>query len=414
MQFTNGAQSSLPQGAQLTALDETFRNDPYPTLAHLRSAAPVHFDGELVRWVITQAELVRELLKDKDMSSDPRKANPASYAGRLAANAAAAGEGSFGTSIVFMDDPDHRRLRALVSKDFSPKAVELMRPRIRAIANKLLDAVAPGEFDLIAHFAGPLPVIVIAEMLGVDPAERGIFKQWSDLTVSAFFNPLRGPAQNALAKQAQRDMNAYFMRMIEHCRREPGDDLISGMILAQEEGSRMTDAEILSQCNILLIAGNVTTTDLIGNGMKALLDHPSQLALLRSRPDLIANAVEEMLRYDAPVVQTGRNVQAPRTLGGCPMHLGDSLTLSLAGANHDPNVNAYPERFDIQRSEIRHQSFGGGKHLCLGAFLARVEAQEAILALLERFPKLSRPYRTLRYRAVPGLRGLEELWLSTE
>jgi hypothetical protein len=209
-------------------------------------------------------------------------------------------------------------------------------------------------------------------------------------------------------------MNAHFMRAIERCRRDPGEDLISQMILAREEGQQMTDQEIVTQCNLLLIAGNITTTDLIGNGMKALLHHPEQLAILRSHPELIGNAVEEMLRYDSPVTQTGRNVQTERTLlHGCPMHRGDSVAVSLAAANHDPQANPDPERFDIRRSDIRHQSFGGGKHLCLGAWLARVESQEAIAALLQRLPSLRFSPRGFHYRAVPSLRGLAQFWLDT-
>jgi hypothetical protein len=175
----------------------------------------------------------------------------------------------------------------------------------------------------------------------------------------------------------------------------------------------MTDEEIITQCNLLLIAGNVTTTDLIGNGVKALLDHPQQLALLRADSGLLANAIEEMLRFDSPVTQTGRTVLAETSVDGCPLQRGASVTLSLAAANRDPRANPDPESFDIRRSDIRHQSFGGGKHLCLGAHLARVEGQEAILALLARHPRLALSARGWRHREVPSFRGLSEFWIET-
>jgi len=258
-----------------------------------------------------------------------------------------------------------------------------------------------------------LPVIVIAEMLGIDPADRASFRRWSEVSVAAFFNPFRTPQQGEAAMQAQQELNAYFQRMIELRRAAPRADLISDMVHAEEAGDHMTDEEIVTQCNLLLIAGNVTTTDLIGNGVKALLDHPQELAKLRARPELINNAIEEILRYDSPVTNSGRNVQRELSMRGCPMQLGDSITVSLAAANHDPEANPDPQRFDIERTNIQHQSFGGGKHTCLGAPLARVEAQEGIIALLQRFPNLQPSPRGLKYRTIPSFRGMSEYWLAT-
>jgi cytochrome P450 len=315
--------------------------------------------------------------------------------------------------MLFMDDPDHRRLRGLVNKAFTLKAVEALRPRVREIAAELLAKIETDEFDLMSSFASVLPVIVIAEMLGIDPADRGAFRHWSEVSVAAFFNPFRTPQQGEAAAQAQQELDAYFQRMIALRRAEARDDLISDMVHVEEGGSRMTDPEIVTQCNLLLIAGNVTTTDLIGNGVKALLDHPQELAKLRARPELINNAIEEILRYDSPVTNSGRNVQREQSLRGCPMSLGDSITVSLAAANHDPEANPNPERFDIERTDIQHQSFGGGKHTCLGAPLARVEAQEGITALLTRFPTLRPSPRGLKYRSIPSFRGLSEYWLQS-
>jgi cytochrome P450 len=378
----------------------------------VRKRAPVLHDDQFNRWYLTRFDDVRLILRDKDMSADPRKANPASYVARIAA-LTGTNVGSSAPSMLFMDDPDHRRVRGLVNKAFTLKAVEALRPRVREIATGLLAKIDADEFDLMTAFAGVLPVIVIAEMLGIDPADRGSFRRWSEVSVAAFFNPFRTPQQSEAALQAQQELNAYFQKMIELRRATPRDDLISDMVHAEESGDHMTDEEIVTQCNLLLIAGNVTTTDLIGNGVKALLDHPQELAKLRARPELINNAIEEMLRYDSPVTNSGRNVQRELTLRGCPMHLGDSITVSLAAANHDPDANPNPERFDIERADIQHQSFGGGKHTCLGAPLARVEAQEGITALLQRFPNLQPSARGLKYRTIPSFRGMSEYWLKT-
>ena len=407
--MSDSSGDSLPKGMQLTPFDPRFRDHPYEVLKSLRERAPVLHDDLFNRWYVTRFDDVRQILRDKDMSSDPRKANPASYVARIAGLAAT---GSTLVSMLFMDDPDHRRVRGLVNKAFTLKAVEALRPRVREIAERLLETIDGPEFDLMTAFAGVLPVIVIAEMLGIDPADRDSFRRWSEVSVAAFFNPFRTPQQNAAALAAQQELDAYFRRMIELRRAAPRSDLISAMVHAEEAGNRMTDDEIVIQCNLLLIAGNVTTTDLIGNGVKALLDHPQELAKLRARPELIENAVEEMLRYDSPVTNSGRNVQRELSMRGCPMHLGDSITVSLAAANHDPEANPHPERFDIERADVQHQSFGGGKHTCLGAPLARVEAQEGISALLRRLPNLRPAPRGLKYRTIPSFRGLSEYWLS--
>lgn len=401
----------LPKGIQLTPYDPTFQADPYAVLNDVRERAPVLEDDQFNRWYLTRFEDVRAVLRDKDMSSDPYKANPNSFMARIGAVANTPRTGNLKSSMIFLDDPEHRRLRALVSKAFTPKAVELLRPRIREIAQSLLAQIHTAEFDLMASFAGPFPVIVIAEMLGIDPGDRADFKRWSDIAVATFFNPFRTEQESAAGLAAQQSLNDYFQRMIDERRAAPREDLIMAMLRAEESGDQMSDAEIIMQCNLLLVAGNVTTTDLIGNGVKVLLEHPAELAKLRARPDLLPNAVEEILRFDSPVTNAGRNVQREMSMRGCPFHVGESVTLSLAAANHDPEANADPERFDIERRDIQHQSFGGGKHFCLGAPLARVEAQEAIDTLFARFRQLRMSTRGLRYRAIPSFRGLAEFWL---
>jgi cytochrome P450 len=397
----------LPTGIQLTPFDSAFQRDPHAVLDRLREEAPTLRDDQLKRWFLTRHDDVRAVLRDKELWSDPRKANPDSFARMILAP----DDGE--PSMLFMDDPGHKRLRGLINKAFTPKAVEAMRPRVRAIADELLDAIDGAEFDLIGALAAPLPVVVIAEMLGLDPNEHARFKIWSDTAVATFFNPFRSEEDNARADAARQALDAVFQHHIDAHRRTPGTDLIGAMVLAEEDGDRMTDAEIVSQCNLLLIAGNVTTTDLIGNGVKALLDHPDQLAKLRGRPALLGNAVEEMLRYDSPVTQSGRTANRDMTIGGCPIHQGDSISVSLAAANHDPRHHRDPHRFDIERADPSHESFGGGRHFCLGAPLARVEAQETIAALLSRYPHLAAAQRPHQYRSIPGFRGLSEYWIAT-
>ena len=403
----------LPKGIQLTPFDPAFLADPYAILKDLRERAPVFEDDQFKRWFVTRFDDVRAVLRDKDMSSDPHKANRASFSGRLAEYMGRNQDtANMPRSMVFVDDPEHRRLRDLVSRAFTTKAVERMRPRIREIAAELLADTPSAEFDLMASFAGPLPVIVIAELLGIDPGDQADFKRWSNAAVESAFNPFRTEEQRTAAAAAQLALDSYFRRMIAERRAAPRDDLIMAMMQSQDAaGDHLTDAEVVVMCNMLLVAGNVTTTDLIGNGVKALLEHPEQLAKLRSRPELMENAVEEILRFDSPVTASGRNVQRAMELRGCPLHLGDSVSLSLAAANHDPEANPDPERFDIERADIQHQSFGGGKHFCLGAPLARAEAQEALTVLLAHFPQLRKSARGLRYRTIPTFRGLAEFWL---
>jgi cytochrome P450 len=408
------AESRPPTGVQLTPMDAVFCNDPYPVLARLRNTERIHRDEPLSRWFITGFEEVREILRSKDLSSDIHKANPDSYSGRLRTNAESGGMTDTFNSILFMDDPDHRRLRAMVSKPFTPKAVEDLRPRIRANVIELLDTLTKPRFDVVASFAGPLPVIVIAEMLGVEREKRAVFKAWSEDIAAGFFNPLKLAEQTRRGARAQQALSEYLDRAVATRRQQPGTDLISSMITADQGEEPMSDAEIRGQTNLLLLAGNVTTSDLIANSIRALLSHPEQLAALRAEPELIGNTIEEVLRYDSAITQATRVLPNDVSFHGCPMYRGDSITVSLAGANRDPRANPRPDEFDIRRKEIRHQSFGGGKHLCLGAWLARVEAQEAILGLLERFPNLSLAGQKFEYRPVPSTRGLKALWVSRE
>ncbi len=394
----------VPTGAELTALDPAFRADPYPVLSRLREREPVHYDGVINRWVLTRREDIERLLRDRTMSVDPRKANEGTFMRIF--------ERFHDFSMLFEDPPVHTRLRGLVSKAFTARAVERLAPRIREIAGELLSAVAGrGRFDVIEAFAEPLPVIVIAEMLGVDPADREDFKRWSD-GQAMNLNPLLTDEQRAAVGEADRELEDYLQRVLAARRANPRNDLISAMIAAEEAGDQLTDAEIVTMCELLLAAGNVTTRDLIGNGLWVLLRHPEQLKTLRADPSLITNAVEEMLRFESPVVQTARIPMADLEIGGCPIRRGESVAAVLAAGNRDPGPCPDPDRFDIMRANVTHHSFGGGAHFCLGAPLARLEAQIAILAFLQRFPRLRLADEPLEWRALPGFRGLTHLWVD--
>jgi hypothetical protein len=312
-------------------------------------------------------------------------------------------------SMLFADPPYHTRLRGLVSKAFTAKRVEQMRPRIQEIVDELLDAIeSADEIDLIEAFAGPLPTIVIAEMLGVDPADRADFKRWSDLGVMNF-NPLLTAEERERVNEAGAAMDGYLRRVIEERRAKPQLDLVTSLITAEEGGDQLTDDEIVTMCSLLLAAGNLTTTDLIGNGVLTLLRNPGELKKLRDDPSLIKNAVEEMLRFESPVLMSGRTPLEDRTIAGAEVGAGQSVTPILAAANRDPAAYPNPEQFDITREKTDHHSFGGGVHYCLGAPLARAEAQIAVGTLVQRFPAMRLSNSPLAWRRVPGFRGLAKL-----
>ena len=400
----------LPEGLALMPFDPVYKEDPYAVLARLRERAPVHRDRETNRVVVTGHDDVMRVVRDLSLWSDPRKALPDDPVRFFLREG---GE----PSMLFLDDPDHRRLRKLVASAFTPRAVERSRPLVARVAKELVDAIeASGgpELDLMDALAEPLPAIAIARLLGVDTADQTSFKEWSLISTEVFFNPLAGDDDRARANEAQASLDAYFRKEIAVRRQTPADDLIGVMVRAEEEGDRLTEDEVVTMCNLLLIAGNVTTTDLIGNGVRALLEHPDQLRALQRAPDKIENAVEEMLRYDSPVMTTGRIVPQDVEIGGVPVRARESVVCSLAAANRDPAVYPDPDRFDIGREDTHHQSFGGGHHLCMGAHLARVEAQEAIGALVARFPKLRPSERGHAYKQVPGFRGFSEYWIRID
>lgn len=393
----------VPTGVAVTSLDPQFQRDPDPVLDELRSRDPLHHDEQLQRWLLTRHDDVDALLRDRSLSADPRNGAPGTFMANFV------DPDGREPSILLLDAPEHDRLRALVSKAFTPRAIEQMGGRIQEIVDQLLDDVAGAEgFDLIGDFSGPLPTIVIAEMLGVDPADQADFKRWSDDGVMSF-DPLLSPELRERSNASREELQQYLGRAVTERRTQPRADLISQLIAVEEDGVRLSDEEIVTMCALLLAAGNVTTTDLIGNGVLALMQRPDQMRKLHDDPLLIKNAVEEMLRYDSPVTETGRIPLKATEIRGCPIAAGESLVPVMGAANHDPAVHPDPHRFDITRKDTQHHSFGGGIHFCLGAPLARLEAQLAIGTLVRRFPDLRPADEPLEYRRIPGFRGLVRL-----
>ena len=377
--------------------------DPYPTYARLRSRSPAHRSRVLNSWVFTRYADVEAILRDfRRFSNIPTSRN---LTRRQRSSLSPRAE----WTMLFLDPPEHTRLRALVNKAFTPKVVDALEPHIRTIMGQLLDDIDdPSRFDLIAAVANPLPVIVIAEMLGVPPEDRAEFKHWSDER-ARLLEPVITPEERKRAMVAGESFDAYFSAIIEARRREPQEDIVSALAQAEEEGDKLTAREVLNMLRLLLVAGNETTTNLIGNGMLALLRNPDQLQLLREDPSRIPAAVEELLRFDSPVQLDFRGVLEDCEMNGASLRRGDGAILAIGAANRDPAVFDEPERLDVERSKGSNISFGRGVHHCLGAPLARLEGRIALEVLLERFSSMRLLDDTPRFRRAIVLRGLESL-----
>jgi cytochrome P450 len=310
------------------------------------------------------------------------------------------------------DPPDHTRLRGIVNRAFTPRRIADLRPRIEEIAESLLaDLPARGEFDLMEGLAQPLPVIVIAELLGVPSEDRDRFKRWSN-AIAQTTSLLQSETVRDDAREALRELVDYFNVIVAERRRAPREDLLSALVQAEDEGRQLAHDEVLAFAILLLVAGNETTTNLIGNGALALIEHPEQQDALRARPELRGQATEEMLRFDSPVQGVLRFVKRPIELGGVPCAAGDIVLAMIGGANRDPAQFPDADRFDVTREENRHLSFGMGPHFCLGAPLARLEADVVFGALLERFAELRLGEGGARRGGTFLLRGPERVSLE--
>ncbi len=387
----------LESGVSYDLTSSAFIEDPYRTYEQLRQKDPVHRMRLIEAWALTRYEDVQDVLADhKRFTNAERNYDYMQY-----------------RTFLDLDPPDHTRLRGLVSKAFTPRAVRELGPRIQELVDELLDAAAGrGRIDLISDFAFPLPVIVIAEMLGVPAQDRERFREWSD-DIALSVNPLLNSEQIERVQQATEELFEYFEGIIEQRRQAPQNDMISALLAAEEEGDRLTHEELLSTLMLLLVAGNETTRNLIGNGMLALLKNPAQLQRLREHPELLDSAINELLRYDSPVQMDARNAIDDVEIGGKRIAAGQRILAIVGAANRDPQIFANPDELDIGRDEISHLSFGRGIHYCLGSPLAILEGRIAFSSLLDR-------YSSIRLASEPVfkdqivLRGVEELWVEVE
>ncbi|MFG2595376.1 cytochrome P450 [Streptomyces sp. NPDC048462] len=360
--------ADLRGGADFTA-------NPYPYYEKMRVAGPVHCvrTDEFDRvWLVVGYDEGRSVLADQRFGKDWRTLPGQTGAGD-----------PINANMLEMDAPDHTRLRKLVAREFTPRRIEALRPRVRQITDALLDAMVPaGQADLVDAFAFPLPITVICELIGVPDLDRDAFRLLSNGVVSP-----AGAQENG---DAVRAMGGYLAELIENKRRSPGDDLLSALIAARyEDEDALSPDELVGMAFLLLVAGHETTVNLIANGVRALLENPEQLAALRADFGLIDGAVEEMLRYDGPVeTATFRFAREAATIGSTAVAAGDPVLVALAGADRDPGRYPEPDRFDIRREAQGHLAFGHGVHFCLGAPLARMEGRIAVRALLERCPGL--------------------------
>jgi cytochrome P450 len=386
--------------------DEAYRANPYPYYAPLYRRPPQLLNLFIPMALVARYADVAAIMRDHERFSSTPPRSPF-IEERLQI---------FGTAprIVFSDPPVHTRLRRLVSKAFTPKRIKELEARIREITASLIAAAArKPEIDIMADLANPLPVTVIAEMLGVSPNDYPKFKEWSDTVVETDNVP---PGMPLLERQKQtfRSLREYFVNAIEQRRREPGNDLISILVAASEDAETLSEEELIAFVIILLLAGNETTTNLIGNGMLALGRNRDQMELLRRDPSLMPRAIEEMLRYDCPVQSAARYPKVDMEIDGVTLKAQMPTFIIVAAANRDPEHFRAPERFDITRDPRGNLAFGEGIHYCLGAPLARMEGAIAIGAALERWPKLrlADSDAPFKYKGSYFLRGLAALPLT--
>lgn len=408
--------------------NENLRANPYPFYEQLREQDPIHWDAELGFWVLTRYDDIASLYNDERFSraqglmrnferlSEPhqRIAQPVYH--------------SFSKTVFYSDPPYHTRLRALMNHAFTPRYVDRLRPYIQQTVDQLLDS-RQSEMDIIQDLAYPLPVMVIAELIGLPASDRPKFKAWSD-DLFAILGTVKNKPQHLLerASQSLGEMTVYIKDLANKRRADLGEDLLSVLLSVSDDGScpvphhsqgrltrpasaasALTEEELVANVNILLSTGHETTTHLIGNGVLALLQHPDQLQLLKQKPALMASAVDEILRYDNPVQITYRSAIEDAELNGRLVRKGDLVNTIIGSANRDPDRFIEPHSFNITRSEGRHLGFGLGIHYCIGAPLVKLEAEIAFEALLRRYPNLRLKSEILEWQEQPIFRGLKEL-----
>jgi hypothetical protein len=388
-------------------LDPEVLANPYPLYRRLRDEAPVHWDPYLHAWVVTRYADVVEVLHRFDAARTPSPERlEALGMGELTPIAAV-----MVRQMLFLDQPDHGRVRRLASAAFTPRRVERLRVHIRQIAERLVeDMAASSRFDVMTGIANPLPAIVTAELLGVPTTDHELLKNWSQDFAEVLGNFQHNPGRAKKTLRAVEEMVAYFHAAVVAEAGRPTEGLINALVTAEVDGDRLTEEEIVANVIVTMVGGQETTTNLIGNGLLTLLRQPDQLERLRSDLTLMPSAVEELLRYESPSQHTARLAPAGAVLGGMEIPEGAAVIAVMGAGNRDPERFPDPDRLDLAREDNRHLAFGWASHFCFGAPLARIEGQIAFEALLTRFPEISlAPDATIEWRPNLGLRGLAEL-----
>lgn len=391
-------------------LDPEVLANPYPLYQRLRTEDPVHWDPFLHAWVVTGYANVVHVLYHFSARRTPTP-EQLSAMGLAALNPIAQ---VMVRQMLFLDPPDHTRLRALASAAFTPRRVERLRSHIQEIMNGLLDVLVPrGQTDLIADFASPAPAIVTAEMLGVPVEDHEQLKDWSADFAEMLGNFQHNPDRFPKVLRSVQEMCSYFRSAMQEQRLHPRGGLVSAMMEAEVDGARLTEDEIIANLIVTMVGGQETTTNLIGNGLLTLLRNPAEMERLRADSSLIPSAVEELLRYESPSQHTARLAPADIEMGGKKIRERQAVIAVMGAANRDPERFPDPDRLDIARQDNRHLAFGWAAHFCFGAALARLEGQIAFEAILGRLPNLTLdPTPPLVWRDNLGLRGLNALPLS--
>ncbi|MCC2980817.1 cytochrome P450 [Sphingomonas sp. IC4-52] len=398
----------------LTPMNPAYRRDPHAVLRPLSHHCPVARDDEAGTFIVTRYADARRVLIDRRTSRDGMKAEEGAHlARRQAAQLPTEIPRTEVVSILQLDDPDHTRIRRPLQRAFHAR-VRTCRPRVEAVVDAALNAIDPGQpFDLMAAYCVPIPVEAIAVILGVDHERLSDFRTWSEGVILGL-NPFRSPEQTATLEHCRAALHAYFHEVIAARRDHPCDDLISDMVARQAEGADINEDELAVNLIALLVGGNLTTTDLIGNGARLLMLNPRERDKLLADPALAPALVEEVLRYEGPVDMTQRIMGEDVVVGGCPVAARQVVSTVLRAANRDPEVFEEPDRFLIDAKRPPHLAFGGGSHICIGAPLARLEGQIALLKLFQRFPELRMVDADAvpAWRTLPFFRGMEELMVT--
>jgi pimeloyl-[acyl-carrier protein] synthase len=387
-------------------LDPAVLADPYPLYRRLREHDPVHWDPFLHAWIVTRYPDVITVLHKYSADRTPTP-EQLSAIGCEALNPIAK---VMVKQMLFLDAPAHTRLRSLAATAFSPRRVEILRTHIQEIAEKLVDGlVKRSSFDVVADFSEPFPAIVTAEMLGVPVEDHEQLKNWSADFAEMLGNFQHNPDRAQRVLKSVEEMTLYFRAAIREMERVPREGLIYSLMTAEVDGARLTEEEVIANCIVTMVGGQETTTNLIGNGLLTLLQHPAELARLRNEPALLISAVEELLRFESPSQHTARLAPEDTMLGGKLIKKRQAVIAVMAAGNRDPERFADPDRLDLERKDNRHLAFGWAAHFCFGAPLARMEGQIAFETLLRRIPHIEVTGAPLTWRQNLGLRGLQSL-----